>query len=113
MGCKSLADAQAIMRTAAQNSGVIDLCRWLVSGKAQSWAEATRHLRGIEGLDAEGIRIQVANYISAVLLKTTQDKQAQRLLSLLEPFLESYNPSDKMAPLLHSVGLALNLDRGG
>lgn len=108
---KTVAEARQIMRSASKSREVIDLCRWLVSGKAQSWAEAMKYIQAFEGVDAESIRINVVNYLSAVLLNTKDDNRAAILLAMLEPFLKPYNNSDKLAPLLHSIGLALGLDR--
>jgi hypothetical protein len=61
-------------------------------------------------VEAESIRIAVVNYVAAVLLNTKNDGKARQLLGLLEAFGTPYNGSDRMAPLLQSLGLALNLD---
>ncbi len=109
LSAKSVSDARDIMRQGGQSKELVDMARWLVSGKAQSWAEATKFLKAFEGQEAEGCRIVMVNYLAAVLMKAT-DKTAPRLLRLLEAFKEPYNSSDKLAPLIYSVGLALNLD---
>lgn len=108
---KTLAEAQAIMRSAAASKEAIDLVRWLVNGQGRTWAEAMRYVKALEGADAESIRITLVNYLSKVLEGTKDDRKARQLLALLEPFLASYNASDKMAPLMHSIGLALNMDQ--
>jgi DNA polymerase III gamma/tau subunit len=109
--CKTVAEAQAIMRSAGQNREVVDLCRWLIGGRGHTWAEAVKHVQSLDGVDAEGARITIVNYLAAVLMNTKGDVKARELLAILEPFLAAYNPSDRMAPLLHSLGLALNLDQ--
>lgn len=109
---KNTAEAQAIMRSAAQSREVGDLCRWLIGGRGRTWAEAVKYAKALNGADNEATRIAVVNYLSAVLMNTKTDAKAKELLALLEPFLNTtYNSSDRLAPLLHSIGLALNLDQ--
>jgi len=110
LSCKTLADARAIMRDAGQSKELIDLARWLVAGKGLSWAEATRYIKALEGQEAESCRIMLSNYFATALLSTKSDKVAVRLLSLIEAFKTPYYSSDKLAPFLYSIGLALNLD---
>jgi DNA polymerase-3 subunit gamma/tau len=107
---KSLADAQALLRSGGQNKEFLDFARCLISGKAHTWYEAIKYVKSFEGQEAEGIRITTTNDIAAVLLNTKKDEVAIQLLGLLEAFSRPYNTSDKMAPLLLSLGLALKLD---
>lgn len=108
--CETVNEAMVVMRTAGQSKEIIDLCRFLISEQGQSWAAAIKLIKGMENVEAESCRIVVRNYISSVLLNTQNDKKAARLLGILECFQYPYNASDKLAPLLHSIGLALNLD---
>lgn len=108
--CKSIGEAREIIRAAGQSREVIDFARWLVAGKAHTWLEAMKYVKPLSELDAESIRIQVCNYVAVVLLNSKSDTAVPHLLSLLEAFKMPYNTSDKMAPLLYSVGLALKLD---
>lgn len=107
---ESVGAARQIMRNAGQSKEVIDLCRWLVAGRGQSWPEVVKFAKALEELDAESIRIQVINYLSAVLLNTKDGKRAAKLLGLVSCFDTPYNQSDKLAPLLTSLGLAIGLD---
>jgi DNA polymerase-3 subunit gamma/tau len=110
--CESAAEARQVMRSAGQSLEVVALCRFLVSGRGRTWVEAVKYVKGLEGVaEAEGIRITIVNYLMRVLMDTKSDAKAKELLGLLEPFLTAYNQSDRMAPLLHSLGLALNLDQ--
>lgn len=109
---KSAADAQVMMRSAGKSKEVIDLCRWLVGSQGKSWNEAIKYVKALEGNDAESIRISVVNYLSAVLMNTKSEAKAVPLLRLLEIFEGPYNASDKLAPLLLALGLALNLNGG-
>lgn len=110
LSCKSINEAREIMRNAGQSKELIDLARWLVAGKAQSWAEAVKYLKALEGQEAESCRIVLSNYFAAVLMNTKNDKSAVKILNLIDAFKTPYYTSDKLAPLLYSVGLALNLD---
>ena len=107
---RSLVDAQTLLRSGGQNKELIDLARFLVGGKAHTWAEALKYLKALEGLEAESCRIMLVNYFASVLLNTKKDEVAVSLLSLIEAFSKPYNTSDKMAPFLLSLGLALKLD---
>ena len=109
--CETAADALPIMRSAGQSKEIIDLCRFLVSKQGQNWATAMRLVKGLEGIDAESARIVIVNYLAAALTGTKDDRKATWLLTLLENFRNPYNSSDKLAPLLYSIGLSLNLDR--
>ena len=111
LSCKSLSDARDIIRTGGQSKELIDMARWLVQGKGLSWLEATKYLKGLEGAEAESSRIMLVNYFAAVLLNTKAEASAAKLLALIEAFSKPYNASDRLAPLIYSVGLALNLDR--
>lgn len=105
------AEARRVMRSGINSKEVVDLCRFLVSGKPRTWAEAVKYVQSLD-VEAESIRIAIVNYLSAVLLNSKSDKQAVGILRLLEPFLKPYQQSDKLGPLLHSIGLALELDEG-
>jgi len=114
IGCKNITDARQIMRSAGQTKELIDLARWLVNvafGKQTgTWKEAAKYIKALEGQDAESCRIVLVNYFAAVLLNQTQDSTAKAILFLVEIFSKNYSTTDKIAPLLHSVGLAIGLD---
>lgn len=110
LGCKTIGEAREIMRSAGQSREVVDLARWLLAGKAHTWAEAQKYLKALDGQEAESVRIVLCNYFAAVLLNTKSDKTALNILTLLDAFKNPYYSPDKMAPLLYSVGLAIKLD---
>lgn len=104
------ADALKMMRSAGQSKEIVDLARFLVADRGQTWGAAIKLIKGLGDVEAESCRIILANYLAAVLLNTQNDKKAARLLGILECFRTPYPQSDKLAPLLLSVGLAINLD---
>lgn len=110
--CENANEAREIMRSAGQSKEIIDLCRWLLNGRGFSWGEALKYLKGLEGsIDAESARLVITAYLTSTLLGTKDDKRAASILGLLECFRHPYNPSEKFAPLLYSVGMAIGLDR--
>lgn len=107
--CESAAEARRIMRSASQSKEVVDLCRFIIRPQG-GWVQAMKLIKGLGDIEAEGVRINVVNYLGATLLKTSDVGAAKHLLFLLECFGEEYRSSEKMAPLLRSVGLALGMD---
>ena len=97
-------------RSAGQSKEIVDLARFLVADRGQTWGAAIKLIKGLGDVEAESCRIILANYLAAVLLNTQNDKKAARLLGILECFRTPFHQSDKLAPLLLSVGLAINLD---
>lgn len=107
---ESANDALRAMRSAGQTKEIRDLCQFLVSDRGQSWPAAIKLIKAMGDIEAESTRIVVCNYLSAVLVNTQNDKKAARLLGILECFRTPYQQSDKLAPLLLSLGLAINMD---
>jgi DNA polymerase-3 subunit gamma/tau len=108
--CESEAEALKVMQQAGQSKEIVDLCRFLLNGRG-SWADAVKLIKAMDNVEAESCRIVINNYFAAVLLNTKEERKAASLLGILECFTTPYNSSDKMAPLLMSVGMALNMDR--
>jgi DNA polymerase III gamma/tau subunit len=107
--CESESEALKVMRQAGQSKEIIDLCRMLIDGRSQ-WPDAIRLIKAMDNVEAESCRIVICNYLASVLLNTKDGSRAKRMLSILECFRSPYNSSEKLAPLLFSVGLALNMD---
>jgi len=108
--CETASDARAAMRSAGHTKELIDLCRLLSGTQTGGWSNAVNIVKLLDA-EAESARIGIVNYLAAVLLNTKDERKAGKLLSILECFKTPYNQSDKMAPLLYSIGLALNLDK--
>ena len=112
-GClyaESAAEARKIMRSAAQSREAIDLCRFITNPRG-GWPEAIKIIKGLDGnIEAESIRIVVVNYLMTALLSTQSEAKAKPLLMMLECFQEEYRQSERMAPLLRSIALALGMD---
>lgn len=105
---ESIKDARKIIRAAeGQQKEVVDLCRLMLKGG--SWAQALKIINDLKHLEAESIRIAINAYLQAVLLNTKSEKQAVNILFKLECFSDSYNPTDKHAPLLLSIAEALGM----
>ena len=107
---ETAADALRLMRSAGQSKEIIDLCRFLITERGRTWVAAVKLIKSMGDFEAESARIVICNYIAAVLLNTTNENKAQYLLRVLDCFRTPYQQSDKLAPLLLSVGLALGLD---
>ena len=109
--CTTAGEARAAMRSAAKSREAVDFCRFLLGQRGRTWAEAMKYVKALEDTDAEGVRIVVVNYLSAVLMSTNSNQKATGLLAMLECFSTPYQSTDKSAPLMRSIGLALGLDQ--
>jgi DNA polymerase III gamma/tau subunit len=101
--CADVDEAARILETPLDNAEVIDLCRLLVGGSL-TWPKLCTTLKALGDTPAESIRIVVVNYLNACLLGARSDRDAVRLLDILECFSKPANPSDKLAPLLLAFG---------
>jgi DNA polymerase-3 subunit gamma/tau len=103
VGVDGRKEAAELLRTAIQSEAVLELCRFLV-GDSCSWPEALDLINKLADEAPESVRIMVVNYVGVVLKKERNGKRAGRLLEILQEFSEPYNPSEKWAPLLLSIG---------
>src|SRR5882672_4786055 len=102
---KSVSEARELMRSALQMKGPVDLARLLIKkGYKPKWTEITKCIQSMENVEAESVRIVLVNYISAVLMAAKSDSEATFLLNVISNFSSPYVTSDKMAPLLISIG---------
>ena len=111
LSCKTSYEARHVMRNASFSLESANLAKFLMQPTGVNWVEAMKRVKSLEGMEAESIRIGVVNYLAAVLGGIKSEQKARPLLSLLEAFSTPYVQSDRMAPLLRSIGLALNLEQ--
>lgn len=107
LGCKDVKQAKVLLESADAEEDVIALCRKLVGREKFGMVEAVALVSKMKEKNAESIRIVIVNYIAAVLLKAKKEGEIGRLLQTLDCFSSPYNSSEKMAPLLLSLGQAL------
>ena len=106
--CKTAAEARAQMRAAGQTKEAIDLCRFIASDQG-SWPDAMKLVKALEGVEPEGIRITVLNYLAAVAANAKTGDRAVGILMKMEAFSTPFNQSDKQAPLLLAIGQAMRV----
>lgn len=105
--CTDVDEVREVLLTAdVDDAEAVDLARVLV-GTQPTWQAAIKVLHNLSNRDAESVRIVVVNYLAAVLLKEQNMKRVTRLLYVIDQFITPYSASDKMAPLLVSVGRSL------
>jgi len=102
---QSAKEASKILESALESDSILELCRFLRKGG--SWARAMKILDGLENENPESVRIVVMNYMAAVARKAPSDKQAMSILAVMEAFSQPYNASEKVAPLILSIGNVL------
>lgn len=101
--CEDVDEAARVLESPLDNKEVIDLCRALIKGDLE-WASLTKTLKAMPEMPAESIRIVIVNYLGSCLMGARSEKEAVRLIEMLECFDKPYATSDKMAPLLLSFG---------
>jgi DNA polymerase-3 subunit gamma/tau len=102
-GARDEDECEALLQGAGQQKEVIDLCRRMVGGSL-TWPDVQKNLKPLTDLGAEGIRIQVTLYLSAVLMGNVKAKETGRLLDMLDAFSRPCNQTDKLAPILLAFG---------
>lgn len=104
-GIEDPKEAAVLLAQPLETEDIIELCRDLVAGRL-TWERVRKVLSDNKDQDAEGIRLVVVNYMSAVLLSGRTDaRAATRLLDILFTFSKPMtNRSEKMAPLLLAFG---------
>lgn len=101
--CESSAEVATLLESPLENKEVIDLCRALVKGDL-SWTTMTSILKSMPDMPAESIRIVIVNYLNSCALGARNEKDAIRILDMLECFSKPCITSDKLAPLLIAFG---------
>jgi DNA polymerase-3 subunit gamma/tau len=99
---KQVAD---LVRSAQGSATIGELCQFLIRGG--SWQKAMEIISRLDGEAPESVRIVVSNYFAAVVKNAKSDKSAVASLAVLEAFEKPYNQSDKLAPLILSIGRVL------
>lgn len=103
--CVTRKEVAEALESADETTEAIELCRALVKVKpALSWKRAMELVKGMENQNPESIRLLVVNYVAKVLMNTTKEGDAIRLLAILDAFSTPWNPSEKFGPLLLAIG---------
>lgn len=106
-GCESIKEIKATLESVDGEEEVITLCRKMVGREPFGIVEAIALVSKLKEKNAESIRIVLMNYIAAVVMKSKKESEIGRLLQIMDCFSTPYNSSEKMAPLLLSLGSAL------
>jgi DNA polymerase III subunit gamma/tau len=95
-------EAMSLIAGVEDADAVLQFCRFVV--KPGTWAAAMELLEKMKGESPEGVRIQVMNYLGAVIKNQTNEKAARGMLPLLEAFATPYTTGEGFAPLMLSLG---------
>jgi DNA polymerase-3 subunit gamma/tau len=103
-GCRTPAEANDVLASADEDQkDVIDLCKELVRGNL-TWPKVQASLKALKETPAESIRIVITNYLAGCVMNAKTDKEAVRLLNMLEAFSTPCNSTDKLAPIIIALG---------
>lgn len=108
-GMSDLDDVKRTLRSAAAEADgdAVRLFRALASGRV-TWPSALRELERIDADSGyEGLRIGLVNYVGGALAKTKSERDARRLLAVLEAFREPLDRATERADFLYRLGSLL------
>jgi len=106
--CANITDrkeAATLLRTVLDSDPVLELCRFLVT--KGSWVKGMAIVQKLKDENPEGVRIIVANYMSAVAMNAKTDKAACAILSTLDAFSAPFDGADANAQLITAIGRAI------
>lgn len=101
--CEDSQEAAALLESPMESKEVIDLCRALIAGKLD-WSTLTKTLKAMPDMSAESIRIVIQNYLAGCAMNARGDKEAVRILGIMDCFNRPFPTTDKLAPLLLAFG---------
>lgn len=99
--CENEDDARRVLQSVGETKEVIHLCRAIIAGRMQ-WRDVQALLAAMKEPNAEALRIVITAYFTKVLM-TCKQREAGRMLDVLDAFSQPCNPSDKLAPILLSL----------
>lgn len=103
-GVTDKSEINEILENADENVEAVDIAKLLVSGRGITWKGLVQKVQALDRMNPESVRIVVVNYVGAALLRTESEKDAARLLNVLQAFATPFNASEKQAPLLLALG---------
>lgn len=107
-GITDKAEALRLLETAeGEDAEAVQLARIITSGRGFTWDAARALLAKMADTPSESIRLVVVNYATVVLMQEKSEKQAERLLAVLQAFGTPCNTSERQAPLLLAIGSLL------
>lgn len=101
--CETRKEAAAVLQTVDDEQDVFKLCQLLAKGG--SWEQLMGVLTAQNEVEAEGIRIMIANYFSKAAMGSTGEAAA-KALNILDAFGTPYPANSGMYPLILSLGKA-------
>ncbi len=102
-GCKTYQEVMDILEEPNEEKETIELCRMLL--KNTKWEELINLLRILKEKNPESIRIQVCNYLTAVIMnkKGPASNETVDLLNMLEQFQKPFSQQTGFSDLLIAV----------
>lgn len=104
--CATPKNAAMLLDEVIERDTIIELCRALASGS--TWVKVMSiYEAGLKEQNPEAVRIVACNYFGKMAAGARSNDQALRALKILDAFSGEYNPSEKQAPLMLSIGRAI------
>lgn len=103
-GVTDKTEVNEILENAEERSEAIDIAKALVTGRGITWKSIVAKVQTMDKVNPESVRIVITNYVGAAVLRTENEKEAVRLLNILQSFSTPFNASERQAPLLLALG---------
>ena len=107
-GCSNVEEVRELMESAEGDEDVISLCKLLIGRQKPTWEQVTALLGKMKDkTNPESVRIVLMNYMASCCLRAKKESEALKFLEIMDQFATPYNQSEKMAPLILSLGRVL------
>lgn len=104
-GCKTIKEVMAVLEEPDEEKETIELCRLLLKSSTK-WIDVIKLIRVLKEKNPESVRIQVCNYLTAVIVNKEGDasNETAGLLNMLQSFSRPYTQQTGFSELLLSIG---------
>jgi hypothetical protein len=107
-GITSKQEALQILEEAPEGEENVPLAlARMLCGNSAKWSSVQALLLEAQEISPESLRLTVLHYATAIVKNARSEKEAGRILAVVDCFSGSWNPSEKLAPMYLAVGRLL------
>lgn len=110
-GCLSLDEIRKTMETYTEDNYIDEIAKIVARGSIADWSKVVSAIKGMkeegEGVNAEGIRINIVNYLTACVLNAKSSEESLVYLDKMSNFLRPLTSTTGVSELLVSIGASI------